>query len=253
MAKMHESIRTSRAMSPLFRRVPSLAVWGERDFGPENSDRTFLYAKESMFAFRRYWPNPMYGTPEARGVFFNAQCGDAEFFCLDARMQRDPHPPANERKSLFGKAQLDWLKEQLKASKAAIKVIAASSPMLGDDAQGWAGCGEEREEFLTFLQKEKISGVVFVSRGSYGQVLCRKTKDDLFYPLYELVCPPLNVMPGKPGQEALRVGEPTVENGFATLSFGGTKIKRFVTLQIRDEKGGIKQDQTLFVGNLQAP
>jgi hypothetical protein len=247
MTAMHEGVRNHPSMKTFFREVPCLGVWGERDFGPENSNKAFVYARESKIAFSRYWPNPMYGTPEARGVFFNAQMGDVDYFCLDARMQRDPG------KSYFGEKQLEWLKEQLKASKGAIKIIASSSPMLGDDPSGWAASKDEREDFIAFLQKEKIGGVVFVSRGAYGEIICRKTKNDLFYPLYELVSPPLNMAVGKAGVEANRVGEAVVENGFGSLNFGGAKIKRFVTLQIRDVEGNIKADQTIFTASLQAP
>jgi hypothetical protein len=65
------------------------------------------------------------------------------------------------------------------------------------------------------------------------------------------VCPPLSNKAARAADEALRLGDPYAANGFGTLLFGGgSKTKRFVTLQVRDEKGGVMRDQTVHAANL---
>ena len=64
----------------LLRRVPQLAVWDDHDFGLNNYDRRHPAKEAALATFRRYWPNPSFGTPEVPGVFFAYRYGGVDFF-----------------------------------------------------------------------------------------------------------------------------------------------------------------------------
>lgn len=92
----------------------------------------------------------------------------AEIFLLDSRSERTPSRRLEDDAEYISRAQLDWLKESLRACPARFKIIANSVPiaqmpfpMSDDDRwQGWVG---PREEILTFIDDEEIEGVVWLA------------------------------------------------------------------------------------------
>lgn len=90
----------------------------------------------------------------------------AEVFVLDCRGERRPHA-----QEYVSPAQLAWLKDGLKASPAAFKLIMNSVPIsnfpgfffesTADDR--WQGFPEQRQQILSFIDDEKIPGVLWVA------------------------------------------------------------------------------------------
>jgi alkaline phosphatase D len=178
---------------------------------------------------------------------------------------------------MLGAAQLDWLKQSLLKSTANFKIIACGSPLLTNDAAGpnaaapmnddaWAAFQPEQGDFLEWLGKQKINGVVFISgtnRG-YGELTgIGARQSPTGYPLLELTSSALagNVVDvaagGAAGAQATvnpaRLQPPVVGNNFGTIDFGGDRFHRFVTLKLRDAGGGVKAEQTVSLGQLQSP
>jgi phosphodiesterase/alkaline phosphatase D-like protein len=186
---------------------------------------------------------------------------------LDDRSCRDappaPGPAAGDVKpAMLGEAQLGWLCKGLKESRAAFKIVACASPILGDGPNSWGAYKAERDEFLAWLFKNHISGVVFVSGGNHlGELSTRPAaeKSPTQYPLYELSSSPLMPAPPAPAGEAapetlpanpLRVGNPVSECNFGTLTFAGPRDKRHVTLRLYDAAGAVKIDAPVFADQL---
>lgn len=257
LCKAQQTVRGAVGLQTLFHGTPIYGTWGERDFGPMDSNREFVYSQENLIAFEKFWPNPDYGVPEAPGMYCNFTLGDVDFFVVDTRSLRAPPTTAGAGKEMLGKVQMDWLKKQMKESRATLKVIASSAPMLADDASvdGWWKYKEERAEFLEFLAASHISGVVFVSGGgACGELVTRKPAKGTGYPLHEIISSPLaGKVLNVASANALRVGDAVLVENFGTLEFGGgSKAKRFVTLQLRDAKGKVVAEETVFAGNLVA-
>ena len=123
--------------------TPSYGIWDDHDYGPNNSDRTFSYREETLEMYRRYWPNSGGGTSQTKGIFHKFRIADVEFFMLDDRYHRDPNE-AEDRKTMFGQGQIDWLKASLKASTATFKVIANGNSMVVDFTGTWRALGQFR-------------------------------------------------------------------------------------------------------------
>src|SRR5688500_13515381 len=82
--------------------APHYATWDDHDYGPNDSDRSYVLKSVSLNTFRRYWPNVTAGLPGVPGVFTRFQLADVEFFLLDDRFHRTPNrAPADSSRTLL--------------------------------------------------------------------------------------------------------------------------------------------------------
>lgn len=248
MARYHRYLRDLPGLRTLLATTPTYGIWDDHDFGPDNSDRTFRWRDLSLALFKRYYPNPSAGLPDVPGVFTSFQIGDAQFFLLDDRYHRDPNE-APDRSTMLGAGQLAWLKQSLKDSKATFKVIVNGGTMLVDrqgSGEYWANFGQERDEFLSWLGENRISGVLFAAGDWHVGTLNRLHRPQDPYPYYELLSSNAGVsLPPLPSQETGQthyrfhqyVGTEYRGFNFGLLSFSGPAGNRSVNLQIVDSQG----------------
>jgi alkaline phosphatase D len=119
MSGRYRAYREAPALRKLWRSTAHLAVWDDHDFGPDNSDGSSPLKGAALEAFKRYWANPSYGLPGVPGIFGRVTWGDVDFFLLYNRFHRYPNRyPQTRDKAMFGRAQLEWLKQALVASHA---------------------------------------------------------------------------------------------------------------------------------------
>ena len=165
-----------RQSRPEFRRftanVPIYAIWDDHDFvdddgegGPEIDIPS--WKRPVWNIFKNQWTNPYYGGgDEHPGCWFDFSIGDIDFIMLDCRYYRE-NPKEVKNPSILGEFQKKWLKERLKSSTATFKVIASSVPWAKNTKPGsddtWDGFPKEREEIFSFIEKNKIEGVVLIS------------------------------------------------------------------------------------------
>ncbi len=265
---LHKRLRCSPEMQPLLRSTAIYGVWDDHDFGTNEADKTFVFAKESLIAWQRYWANPGYGAPEKDnpGVYCKFSVGDVDVFMLDDRMYRDADKDP-QRKTMLGEVQLAWLKKGLLGSNAAFKLIACGSQMLTSDAgpDTWGNFRAERDGFVRWLFDNKVAGVMFISGGGgrcFGDLTVRKPdpKDTKQYPLLELTSSPLAQKVADPAAWKTpnpdRVGGDGAGGGivddinFGTVEFGGPAGKRHATLRLRDAKGAVKVEKVIYAWEL---
>lgn len=165
-----------RQSRPEFRRftpnVPIYAIWDDHDFtvndgegGPEIE--TPSWKRPVWNTFNNQWANPYYGGgKENPGCWFDFSQGDVNFIMLDCRYYRE-NPKEVDDPSMLGTYQKDWLLDKLKSSTATFKIIASSVPWAKGTKPGsddtWDGFPNEREEIFTFIEENKIDGVVLIS------------------------------------------------------------------------------------------
>jgi alkaline phosphatase D len=87
------------------------------------------------------------------------------FFMMDVRWHRTPNKePDGAAKTMLGATQLAWLKRELKASRARVKILAGGSEwQTFSQPDSWAKFLTERDALLTWMQQEGIEGVIFLS------------------------------------------------------------------------------------------
>jgi alkaline phosphatase D len=247
LPRYHRYLRDMPGLRSLLATTPTYGIWDDHDYGPNDSDRTFRWRELTLDLFKKYYPNPSAGTPDVPGIFTSLKIADAEFFLLDGRFYRDPKK-APDRKTMFGTAQLDWLKQSLAESTAAFKVVVNGSTMLVDrlgSGESWANFGSERDDFLAWLSDKEISGVFFVVGDWHVGTMSRLHRPQEKYPLYELLTSNSAVrLPhgsSEFGQNHYRfhqfVGPEYRGFNFGLVRFEGPEGSRTVSLQIIDEHG----------------
>lgn len=230
-------------LQPLLRTGRHVATWDDHDFGPNDSNGSFVLKHHSLQLFKSYWANRSHGLPDTPGVFGNFMESDVEIFLLDDRYHRDSdrakdHPG----KTMLGAEQLRWLKNALLASTATFKVIVNGSQMLNDGNrfEGWNQFRTERDGFLQWLKDHQLRGVLLVSGDRHHTEMLRIPREGT-YPLHELTCSPLtagsarNAKPESPAQHV--AGTFVNQRNFCTLEVTGGRGQRVMTIRSRDVKG----------------
>ena len=198
MSMRYRRQRAFAPLQPLLTATSHLAIWDDHDYGPNDSDASYVLKGETLRLFRRYWPNPSSGLPDVPGTFGMARYGDVLFFLLDDRWYRSPNAwPDGPDKTMFGARQLEWLKQALvSAPRSALKIVAAGGQLWhrGSRFEGWHRYQDERNAFAEWLVRARIEGVLFLSGDRhFGELL--KVERPGAYPLYEFTSSPLTSRP----------------------------------------------------------
>lgn len=166
--------RNNPNLRPLLATTPTLAVWDDHDYGPNDADGTYADKEESLRVFRRMWAQPEGGAPGAPGIFFSKRLGPVELFFLDMRYHR------REKSRILGEAQWQWLVQGLRGSSAPVKLVVSGSQVLPDApaAKDWECFRRdgpaEVDALVDAVAKHDIRGVVFASGDVHLAYLLRK-------------------------------------------------------------------------------
>ncbi|MFO0587967.1 MAG: alkaline phosphatase D family protein [Polyangiaceae bacterium] len=250
--------RNNATFRELVARTPTVAVWDDHDFGPNDCDGDFPGKPLAYSAFQRMWANRTYGTPTIAGIFSRVRCGPVDVFLLDERYYR-----GTEGNNVLGAAQLAWLADELARSYAPIKMIASSSQMLAHTAvkKGW-DCWRkdgphELERVMSLIESHEIRGVVIVSGDLHMSNLLheagRPLADGRRGPeFWELTTSPLANDPWKEsiaGDPAM-VREVIDRTTYGVLDVDLDRAGAEVCLILRDHKGGTIFEQPIPFADL---
>lgn len=157
--------RANPAFGALFARTPLYSIWDDHDFGPNNSDGTLKGKEQSLRTFTEFFANPAAGQPDDPGVYFKFTRGAVDFFMLDVRYHRSPNTAADDgTKTMLGAKQVAWLKRELLASKAVIKVLAAGGEWQSDSSDdSWKSFRREEDDLFAFLEEHAMRNVLLLS------------------------------------------------------------------------------------------
>jgi alkaline phosphatase D len=157
--------RLSAGWRDLTARTPIYAIWDDHDFGDNDSDGSQPGKENSLVAFKEFWGNPSFGEADNPGCYYTFTRNRVQFFMLDCRYYRSPDKMKDgPDKTMLGRKQMEWLKKELLASKAPIKVLATGSEWESfSSGDSWSVYKHERDLFLDWLKERKIEGVIFLS------------------------------------------------------------------------------------------
>ncbi len=175
----------------LVSKTPTYAIYDDHDFGMNDCvPGPFIdkpaWKRPVWQTFRNNWANPYYGGgDEQPGCYFDTYLGDVHFIVLDGRFYRD-----KAGGTMIGPAQKEWLLKVLSQSKGRFKVLASSVPWSPGVKPGskdtWDGFKEEREEIFSYIESQKIDGVVLLSADRH-RVDIRKIKRPEGYDFVEIM------------------------------------------------------------------
>lgn len=233
--------RNIKELQPLLASTHNYAIWDDHDYGPNDHNRAFIHKQKALDAFKMFWGNPTYGFQDEDCAVTQFDWGDVQFFMLDNRWFRSAnHSVANDR-PYFGRKQVDWLIDALKASRSNFKVVASGGQIINPVAiyENYANYKEERDYLLKRLSDERIPGVLFLSGDRHHAELSKMDREGA-YPLYDLTTSPLTSRTHVAGNEEnlFRMKETLVnERNFAILKFSGPFSDRELKMSVISVEG----------------
>jgi alkaline phosphatase D len=244
--------RSLGVLQSLLKAMPQYAIWDDHDFGPDNSDKSYVLKDASRKVFMNYWANPGYGL-KGQGIYSKYTWNDVDFFLLDDRWFRsdDDMPDSidgqpNPSKKMFGDEQMEWLKNSLLTSmhntNISFRVIVTGSQVLNPFAPGdcFRHYPAEYEELMKYIADRKINGLLFVTGDRHHTEIIKTERKDR-YPLYDVTVSPLTSSISKTrGREInnpSRVSKETDEQNYARFTFTGSGRDRKLTVDIHGING----------------
>lgn len=226
-----------------------IAIWDDHDFGPNDYGKSYHLKETSREVFKHFWPNHNYGDGKD-GIYTRYQYNDVDFFMLDNRWWRDYdklpdsiNGKPNPEKLMIGRQQMEWLKEELRYSKAnpfiSFRIIAVGSQVLNPVSpfDKWLSFPAEYYELIDFLKSEKIEGVLFMTGDRHHSEVIKVDYENL-YPLYDITSSPLS-------SGTHKFGGPEANNPFRVV--GVDQLQNYSRVTLSGSRGArrLKVD---FVG-----
>lgn len=238
--------RRIKEAQKLLAKTQNFAIWDDHDFGPNDSDRGFYFKNLTQKAFKDFWANKSYGLKpnQDEGVYSTFNWGDAQFFLLDNRFFKSPNDRKTGDKILLGKEQINWLIDNLVASKASFKIIVVGGQVLNtaEVFENYSNYADEKTYLLNEIVANKIKGVLFISGDRHFSELSEMKRENA-YSLLDWTVSPLTsgvVTADKTANEknTNRVaGSIFNQNCFGTLNFSGKRDNRQLKLSLFDKEG----------------
>ena len=246
--KRYTHTRQTKEMQGLLSSCHHYAIWDDHDFGPNNSDRSFVNKDWSLEAFKRFWANNRYGINGKPGITTKFSWNDVDFFLLDNRYYRTPLYKYGES-TILGEEQVEWLIDALKASQAPFKMVAIGGQFLNTAAIGENHVlyARERETIISRIAQEQIHGVVFLTGDRHHSELSKLDMGNGIV-IYDLTASPLTSgMHSVEGeQNGFRVDKTLVEErNFALLEVSGPRTRRKLTINLINSEGKELWDYTI--------
>lgn len=250
--------RKQKESLPLLTAVQNIGVMAQNAYAVEKADKTSFSKGIAQDTFKAFWPNPTFGdenTPDntMRTCF---RYGDAEFFVVDDCSQKDNIEYNKKKREFLGRTQLNWLKQSLKASTANFKIVVMNTPVCNpaESFENFTMAKNEKNEFFDFVQREKISGLVFVSANkNYGEI-SRMVRAGA-YPVFDITAGPTTARPAESAKELnyFRVPASGVfKRSFVLLNFSGKESARCLTVKFFDSKGAELFSQKIDLSDISA-
>lgn len=256
MQHRYSHLRQLPEMQALLGACPHLATWDDHDFGPDDSDGSWVHKDWAAKTFQDFWPNPSQGLPDAggQGITTAFSFMDVDVFVLDNRTFRIHPDNRTQTPQMLGADQMDWLMAALQSSRAPFKLIAVGSQVVSDFAgyENMARFKKERAELLRRIDKEGIRGVVFLTGDRHSSELSRLTLPS-GRTILDFTCSALTSgtydhsdEPNHHRVDGTMVG---IRN-YGTLSFSGPRKDRVMTIRTHNAQGEVLWEQVVSESDL---
>ncbi|MBP6826494.1 MAG: alkaline phosphatase family protein [Saprospiraceae bacterium] len=244
--------RATPELQPLLASTPQYAIWDDHDFGPNDADGSFIHKDVSWEVFRDFWGNPTYGVNGQKGCTTKFGYADVDFFLLDNRYFRTPnYCETCPDRTLLGKEQLNWFLGALASSMAPFKIVAIGGQVVTSNNHHetcFHFFPAERDTILNFIEREKITGVIFLTGDRhFTELSAMKNKAGNY--VYDLTTSSLTagsyVGAEKEANDHRVPGTLVDRHNFSILQFSGPRTKRQVEIRNYDADGNQTWTKTI--------
>lgn len=228
-------------LQKLLATCPNYAIWDDHDFGPNDANGSWVHKGLSLEVFKLFWMNNGYGMPEFEGITGAFRFNDVDFFLLDNRFHRSSEQLADScARQMLGDAQIDWLINALKFSKASFKIVAVGSQVLNSAAvyENYAQFPCERTNLLERIAKEGIKNVVFATGDRHHSELSQLEVQGIL--IHDITASPLSSGAGRSREEVNvnRVdGSLLLQRNFSVVEVSGKRDERVLVVKFFGSNG----------------
>ncbi|OMP67380.1 glycerophosphodiester phosphodiesterase [Domibacillus epiphyticus] len=258
-AKYKEN-RTDPHLRKLLQSTSTYAIWDDHEVINDFSGPSEPLTSTGLKAFTEYWPLLKENSDPSK-LFHKYSWGNTlDLIVLNNRGYRDPNTQVDgPDKTMLGKEQLNWLKQELIQSDAKVKLVASSVPISiptgkVNHRDGWAnadhidpndptGYETEFKQISDFILQNEIKNVNFVTTDvHYADMIQYDPDRNGSVDYRELVSGPLGAVMINPPELDPTFGPERLyaEGGF--FNFGVLKVdpkEEQMTVEIRDENGNV--------------
>ncbi len=247
----YQHTRSEKNLQAFLAKTHHYATWDDHDYGDNDGNESYDLKAHTRKTFVDYWGNKTFGENNI-GVYSSFKYNDAAFFLLDDRTFRSESDidESKASKTQLGATQLNWLKNNLKHSRAPFKFVCVGGQVLNKhtDKESFNLYQKERKELLQFIVDQKISGVVFISGDRHHTEILTDSSymNELGYPFIDITSSPLssgvsNVLETEEANNPQRIpGTLVVANNFCTINISGTKKgQRLLDINCLDKNGKV--------------
>jgi len=240
--------RALPVLQNFWKAMPQYAMWDDHDYGPNDIGSNYILKETSREIWKKYWCNPSYGE-NGQGTYTMLSWGDADIFLTDDRWWRSAdntkdsiNGKPNPEKRLFGKQQMEWLKNSLLYSQATFKIIAMGSQVLNPVSpfDKLAEFPADYDELMNFLKDNKINGVVFLTGDRHHSEIIKVERPGT-YALYDVTVSPLtsgtHTFGGPEKNNPFRILGIDEKQNYARFSFSGKRGERQLMVNFFGVKG----------------
>ncbi|MBY0476496.1 MAG: alkaline phosphatase family protein [Chitinophagaceae bacterium] len=234
--------RAAPVLQKFLKSTSHFAMWDDHDYGPNDIGTNYILKETSRNVFKNYWLNTTYGMNN-KGIYSMISYADVDIFMMDDRWWRsadamkdsiDGKP--NPDKIMWGKEQMDWLKNALLYSRAPFKIIATGSQVLNPVSpfDKLLNCPAEYNELMHFLKENNINGVLFLTGDRHHSEIIKADREGT-YPLYDITASPLtagtHAFSGPEKNNPYRIFGLDQKQNYAKFSFSGERNQRKLTVE----------------------
>ncbi|AZU64270.1 glycerophosphodiester phosphodiesterase family protein [Neobacillus mesonae] len=256
-AKYKEN-RTDKGLRSLLQNTGTFAIWDDHEVINDFSGPSEPLTPAGLQAFKNYWPISNERSA-ADKLYHKYSWGNTmDMIILNNRGYRSPNTQADgPDKSMLGKEQLDWLKQQLLESDSKVKLVATSVPISVPTGKamardGWAngdnvnpndptGYEKEFKEISDFIIEKGIKNVFFVTTDvHFAEVIKYDANQDGKSDYHELISGPIGAVKIKPGTLDPTFGPERLYSEGNFFNFGVLRVDpatKQATVEIQDENG----------------
>ncbi|MGG3562701.1 glycerophosphodiester phosphodiesterase family protein [Neobacillus rhizosphaerae] len=258
-AKYKEN-RTDAGLRSLLQKTGTFAIWDDHEVTNDFSGPTQPLTPTGLRAFKDYWPMSSERSTEDKLYQKYSWGNTMDMIILNNRGYRSPNTQADGAdKTMLGKEQLEWLKQQLLASDAKVKLVATSVPISIPTGKamardGWAngnqvnpndptGYENEFKQISDFIIEKEIKNVFFVTTDvHFAEVIKYDANQDGKTDYNELISGPIGAVKINPGTLDPTFGPERLYAEGNFFNFGVFQInpsKQEAKVEIRDENGKV--------------
>ncbi|QCJ44605.1 glycerophosphodiester phosphodiesterase [Bacillus sp. S3] len=261
----YKEIRTDKGFRSLLQKTSTFAIWDDHEVTNDFSGPSQPLTPTGLHAFKNYYPISNERSAEDK-LYHKYSWGNAmDMVILNNRGYRSPNTQADgPDKTMLGKEQVEWLKQQLLESDAKVKLVASSVPISVPTGKamardGWAngdnvnandptGFENEFKEISDFIIEKGIKNVFFVTTDvHFAEVIKYDANQDGKTDYNELISGPIGAVKINPGTLDPTFGPEKLYAEGNFFNFGVFRVDpaaKQAIVEIQDENGKVHFSHT---------